>query len=124
MWLTDLLRKLSRGPNVGETFRHFIGCYLFGFEVEGQSRAEYITMPTNQPALVDDVRKYLQDFVQQHPNAAEVPLVQETLSDLPARIATHVAGDMHQPFLALPGIALFIRTGMRERRKANGKFIE
>lgn len=32
MWLTDLLRKLTKGPNVGETFRDYIGCYLYGIE--------------------------------------------------------------------------------------------
>lgn len=124
MWLFDQLRKLTRGPDVGETFRHFIGCYLFGFEAEGSDRPDYIALPSNLPWLESEVRQYLQEFVDAHPHAAEVPAVQAALADLPQRLAAHVAGDMQQPFLTLPGVRLFIRKGVRERRKENGKFAE
>jgi hypothetical protein len=124
MWLFDLLRKLSRGPNVGETFRHFIGCYLFGYEAEGDKQPTYIALPSNCEWLEREVRQYLQEFVDSHPTAAEVPAVQATLNDLTQRLDQHLAGKLSQPFLALPGVNLFIRTGMRERRKENGKFAE
>lgn len=124
MWLFDLFRKLSRGPNVGETFRNFIGCYLFGYEAEGAAQAEYIALPTNREWLEREVRQYLQEFLAAHPDAVEVPTVTAALSELPQRLSQHVMGNMSQPFLALPGVSLFIRTGMRERRKENGKFVE
>lgn len=124
MWPFDLLRKLSRGPDVGETFRHFIGCYLFGFEAEGEQQPTYIALPSSLEWLEREVRQYLQEFVDEHPHAREVPAIQATLADLPQRLATHVAGGMGQPFLALPGVNLFIRKGMRERRKENGKYAE
>ena len=124
MWPFDLLRKLSRGPDVGETFRHFIGCYLFGFEAEGEQQPTYIALPSNLEWLEREVRQYLQEFVDEHPHASEVPAIQATLADLPQRLAAHVAGGMGQPFLALPGVNLFIRKGMRERRKESGKYAE
>lgn len=124
MWPFDLLRKLSRGPDVGETFRHFIGCYLFGFEAEGAKQPEYIALPSNREWLEREVRQYLQEFVDDHPHAREVPAVQAALADLPQRISAHIDGDMGQPFLALPGVNLFIRKGMRERRKEKGQFVE
>ncbi|MEG3002873.1 MAG: hypothetical protein RR855_20225 [Comamonas sp.] len=124
MWPFDLLRKLSRGPDVGETFRHFIGCYLFGFEAEGEKQPTYIALPSNLEWLEREVRQYLQEFVDNHPQASEVPAIQAALADLPQRLAAHVAGDMGQPFLALPGVNLFVRKGMRERRKENGKYAE
>ena len=124
MWPFDLLRKLSRGPDVGETFRNFIGCYLFGFEAEGEKQPTYIALPSNREWLEREVRQYLQEFVDSHPSAAEVPAVQATLDALPQRLEQHLAGKLSLPFLALPGVSLFIRTGMRERRKENGKFTE
>lgn len=124
MWPFDLLRKLSRGPAVGETFRHFIGCYLFGYEAEGSKQPEYIAMPTSRDWLEREVRQYLEEFVQDHPHATEVPTVNAALAGLTARLDAHLAGDLGEPFLALPGVSLFIRTGMRERRKEKGKFAE
>lgn len=124
MWLFDLLRKLSRGPKVGETFRHFIGCYLFGFEADGEKQPTYIALPSNREWLEREVRQYLQEFVDAHPGAAEVPAVQATLDTLPQRLDAHLAGKLNQPFLGLPGVNIFVRTGMRERRKENGKFAE
>lgn len=124
MWPFDLLRKLSRGPDVGETFRHFIGCYLFGFEAEGEQQPTYIALPSNLEWLEREVRQYLQEFVDDHPQASEVPAIQATLADLHQRLATHVAGNMAQPFLQLPGVNLFVRKGMRERHKENGKYAE
>ena len=124
MWLSDLLRKMTRGPAVGETFRHFIGCYLFGYEAEGADRPEYIALPTSRDWLQREVQQYLQEFVQTHPHASEVPAVQAVLADLPQRLQQHLDGDMSQPFLALPAVSLFIRKGVRERRKEKGQYAE
>jgi len=124
MWPFDLLRKISRGPDVGETFRHFIGCYLFGFEAEGAKQPDYVALPTSREWLEREVRQYLQEFVQDHPQAAEVPTIEAALAELPQRLDAHLATAMTAPFLALPGVNLFIRKGMRERRKENGKFAE
>lgn len=124
MWLLDLLRKLTRGPAVGETFRHFIGCYLFGYEAEGADHAEYIALPSSREWLEREVKQYLEEFVQDHPQASEVPAVQAALAELPQRLQDHLDGDMSRPFLALPGVNLFIRKGVRERRKEKGQYAE
>lgn len=126
MWLSNLLRKLSKGPAVGETFRHHIGCYLFGTEQPGTQHCHYITMPTSLPALEHDVRTYLQGFVQEQGSnpCEEVQLVRSVLADLPARLRDHVNGNMQQPFLSMPGVHIFIRTGIRERARKNGEFLE
>lgn len=117
MWLANLLRKLTHGPDVGETFRHYIGCYLFG-TVEGpHAQPHYIAMPTSATALEAAVRNYLQEFVAAQSECArdEVQLVRSVLADLPQRLQQHLAGDMQQPFLSMPGVEVFVRKGMRER---------
>ncbi|MEG0787264.1 MAG: hypothetical protein RSH07_09175 [Comamonas sp.] len=126
MWLTDLLRKLTKGPNVGETFRDYIGCYLFGTEVAGAPKPEYIGAPATLEQLEVEVRRYLQDFIstQKGTVTPEVQTVQALLADLPQRLSTHVHGDMSQPFISFPSIDMFIRKGVRQRRKENGKFVE
>jgi hypothetical protein len=126
MWLTDLLRKLTKGPNVGETFRDYIGCYLFGTEVAGAPKPEYIGAPATLEQLEVEVRRYLQDFIstQKGTVTPEVQTVQDFLVDLPQRLFTHVHGDMSQPFISFPSIDMFIRKGVRQRRKENGKFVE
>ena len=126
MWLTDLLRKLTKGPNVGETFRDYIGCYLFGTEVAGAAKPEYIGAPATLEQLEVEVRRYLQDFIstQKGTVTPEVQTVQALLADLALRLNTHVQGDMSQPFISFPGIDMFIRKGVRQRRKENGKFVE
>ncbi len=126
MWLTDLLRKLTKGPNVGETFRDYIGCYLFGTEVAGAPKPEYIGAPATLEQLEVEVRRYLEDFIstQKGTVTPEVQTVQALLADLPQRLSTHVQGDMSQPFITFPSIDMFIRKGVRQRRKENGKFVE
>lgn len=125
MWLHDLLRKITKGPNVGETFRDYIGCYVYGTE-NGAARPEYVGAPATLAQLEVEVRRYLEDFVstQQVPDSAHVLTVQALLAELPERLAAHVASDMKQPFVTLSDVDLFIRTGVRERRKENGRFVE
>ena len=126
MWLTDLLRKLTRGPNVGETFRDYIGCYLYGTEVTGSGRPEYIGAPTSLAQLEVEVRRYLEDFLhtRQDHTAPQVHAVQTLLATLPQRLQAHTSTDMHPAFVTLDGVDLFIRKGVRQRRKENGKFVE
>ena len=125
MGLSDLLRKLTKGPNVGETFRDYIGCYLYG--TEGLTpKPEYLGAPATYAELEAGIRLYLQDYVNAQADAQlpKVQLVQALINDLPARLQAHVAGDMAQPFFELDGAILFVRKGVRQRRKENGKFVE
>lgn len=125
MWLTDLLRKLTKGPSVGETFRDYIGCYLYG--IEGTTaKPEYLGAPTTLSELEQGLRTYLQDYVhaQPDPESPKVQLVQALLDELPARLQAHVQGDLAQPLLELDGALLFVRKGVRQRRKENGRFVE
>lgn len=126
MWLTDLLRKLTKGPNVGETFRDYMGCYLYGTEVAGSNQPEYVGAPASLEQLEVEVRRYLEDFLstQTDTSAPAVHTVQAVLDDLPQRLKAHVGTDMTLPFVALSGVEMFIRTGVRQRRKEGGKFIE
>jgi len=125
MGLSDLLRKLTKGPNVGETFRDYIGCYLYG--TEGVTpKPEYLGAPATYAELEQGLRVYLQDFVNSQTDAQspKALLVQALLEELPARLQAHVTGDMSQPFFELDGAILFVRKGVRQRRKENGKFVE
>lgn len=125
MWLSDLLRKLTKGPNVGETFRDYIGCYLYG--TEGLTpKPEYLGAPATLTELEQGLRVYLQDFIASQADAQspKAQLVQALLQELPARLHAHVTGDMNQPFFELDGVILFVRKGVRQRRRDNGKFVE
>lgn len=126
MWLTDLLRKITKGPNVGETFRDYIGCYLYGTEVAGAPKPEYVGAPATLDTLEVEVRRYLEDFLstQQDTATPEALRVQAILADLPQRLRAHVSSDMRQPFIAFDNVDMFIRTGVRQRRRENGKFAE
>ncbi|WP_284337242.1 hypothetical protein [Comamonas sp. NoAH] len=126
MWLTDLLRKLTKGPNVGETFRDYIGCYLYGTEVVGSNQPEYLGAPATLEALETGMRTYLADFLStQHDTSSPAAhTVQAVLDTLPQRLQAHISTDMSLPFLTLDGVELFIRKGVRQRRKENGKFTE
>lgn len=125
MWLTDLLRKITKGPNVGETFRDYIGCYVYGTE-NGSARAEYVGAPATLEQLEVEVRRYLEDFLstQKVADSEHIATVKALLAQLPEKLAAHVASDMKQPFVTLSEVDLFIRTGVRERRKENGRFVE
>ena len=126
MWLKDLLRKLTKGPDVGETFRDYIGCYFYGTEVSGSDQPEYVGAPATLEQLEAGVRSYLEDFLStQHDRSTPaVHTVQVVLADLPQRLRAHVLSDMTLPFIALDGTEMFIRKGIRQRRKENGKFVE
>lgn len=126
MWLTDLLRKITKGPNVGETFRDYIGCYLYGTEVAGAPKPEYVGAPATLDSLEVEVRRYLEDFLntQQDTATPEALRVQAILADLPQRLRAHVSSDMRQPFIAFDNVDMFIRTGVRQRRRENGKLVE
>ena len=127
MWLTDLLRKLTQGPRVGETFRDYIGCYLYGSQAAGSHQPPaYIGAPASAAQLEADIRHYLQDFLstQQDHSTPAARTIAALLAELPARLQAHLHSDMTQPFVALDGTELFIRTGVRQRRKENGKFVE
>ena len=126
MWLTDFFRKLTQGPRVGETFRDYIGCYLYGTEISGSNRPEYIGAPATLQQLEAGVRTYLEDFLntQHDRSTVTAQTVQSTLDQLLPRLQAHISTDMNAPFLELDGVAFFIRTGVRQRRKENGKFVE
>lgn len=126
MWLSDLLRKITKGPKLGETFRDYIGCYLYGCEVSGSEKPEYVGAPTNLDQLEVEVRRYLQDFLdtQGESLTPEAQIVQALMPVLRERLSAHVATDMAQPFLQLSGVDFFIRQGVRQRRREKGRFVE
>lgn len=126
MGLTDFFRKLTKGPQVGETFRDYIGCYLYGSEVAGSNQPEYVGAPATMEQLEAGVRSYLEDFLatQQDRSTPSAQAVQAVLDALPQRLQAHVQTDMAAPLLELDGVQFFIRTGVRQRRQENGKFVE
>ncbi len=65
------------------------------------------------------MRSYLEDFLStQHDRSTPaVHTVQVVLADLPQRLRAHVQSDMTLPFIALDGTEMFIRKGIRQRRK-------
>lgn len=126
MWPFDFLKKLSRDPDVGQTRGDYIGCYLLGTETPGQHDASYHSLATTREQLHADARQFLEDFLQEHPAlpAPERAQVQSLLDHLPERLDAHLAGDTRQPLAVQGGSHLFLRTGMRARKKEQGRYLE
>ena len=124
MWLFNTLRKLVRGPQVGQTFRDYIGCYVLVEEVDGYT-PDYRAMPTNLQALQSDVQAYLHSLLQAPATLqADAAAIHSTLPQLANLLQAHTSSDMKQAFLTLSDRKVFVHTGVRERRKENGKFVE
>ncbi|QKV53649.1 hypothetical protein HUK68_12510 [Comamonas antarctica] len=126
MWPFDLLKKLSRDPDVGQTRGDYIGCYLLGTETPGQHDASYHSLATTRAALIDDARAFLQGFLDAHPGLpeSERAQLQSLLDHLEARIDAHLAGDTKKPLAVQGGTHLFLRPGMRARKKEQGRYLE
>lgn len=126
MWPFDLLKKLSRDPEVGQTRGDYIGCYLLGTETPGLHDASYHSLATTRAALVDDARSFLQGFLAEHPDLPDVERtqIQALLDNLEARIDAHLAGDTKKPLAVQGGTHLFLRPGMRARKKEQGRYLE
>lgn len=126
MWPFDFFKKLSRDPDVGQTRGDYIGCYLLGTETPGQSDTSYHSLATTREALLADARAFLQGFLQQHPDLPQVEreALQSLLDHLEERIDAHLAGDTHLPLAVQGGSHLFLRPGMRARKKEKGRYLE
>ena len=79
--------------------------------------------------MEQDARQYLQEFLEQHPqlNEAERLALQDLLEHWNARADAHLAQDGGKPGQALAvqgGSELFLRTGMRARKKEKGVYLE
>ncbi|MDR0201526.1 MAG: hypothetical protein LBJ40_05115 [Delftia acidovorans] len=126
MWPFSLLKKLSQDPPVGQTRGDYIGCYLLGTEAPGQAGVSYVSLATTREQLQADARTYLEGFVRDHPEAADADLsaIRSLLENLPQRLDAHLSGDTRVPLAEQGGTVLFLRTGMRARRKENGRYLE
>ncbi|MET1114955.1 MAG: hypothetical protein ABWY08_08360 [Comamonas sp.] len=126
MWPFDFFKKISRDPDVGQTRGDYIGCYLLGTETPGLQDTSYHSLATTRAALLEDARAFLTDFLQQHPDLpdSEHAALQSLLENLEARVQTHLAGDTRQPLAVQGGTHLFLRPGMRARKKEQGRYME
>lgn len=126
MWPFDFFKKISRDPDVGQTRGDYIGCYLLGTETPGLHDASYHSLATTRAALIDDARTFLQDFLQEHPGLpdSEREELQSLLDHLEARVDAHLAGDTRKPLAEQGGTHLFLRPGMRARKKEQGRYLE
>ena len=126
MWLSTLLRKMTKGPDVGETFRDYIGCYMYGCEVQSSKQTQYLGAPASRAALESELRAYLQELLQSPGNAASPHLgaAADLLQALPQRLDAHLASDMQTHLAQWDDLALFVRKGVRQRRKEQGRFVE
>jgi len=126
MWPFDFFKKISRDPDVGQTRGDYIGCYLLGTETPGLHDASYHSLATTRAALLEDARSFLTGFLQQHPGLpdSERAALQSLLDNLEARVEAHLAGDTSQPLAVQGGTHLFLRPGMRARKKEQGRYLE
>jgi len=127
MWPFSLLKKLSQDPAVGQTRGDYIGCYLLGTHTAGRDDdISYISLATTRAQLEQDARQYLQDFLCQHPQLADAErqALQDLLEHWSARADAHLAAASGKPLAVQGGSELFLRTGMRARKKEKGVYLE
>ena len=127
MWPFSLLKKLSQDPEVGQTRGDYIGCYLLGTHTSGRDDdISYISLATTREQLDKDAHEYLQKFLQEHPqlsNNSRNPL-QDLLDHWVIRADAHLAAATGKPLAVQDGSELFLRTGMRARKKEKGVYLE
>jgi hypothetical protein len=127
MWPFSLLKKLSQDPAVGQTRGDYIGCYLLGTHTAGRDDdISYISLATTRAQLEQDARQYLQDFLCQHPQLADAErqALQDLLEHWSAHADAHLAAASGKPLAVQGGSELFLRTGMRARKKEKGVYLE
>ena len=127
MWPFSLLKKITKDPEVGQTQGDYIGCYLMGTNaLQGEDDISYISLATSRDQLELEAREYLQGFLDEHPQlpATDRDSLQQLLARLAERIDTHLATASASPPLIQGGRALFLRTGMRARKKDKGVYLE
>lgn len=127
MWPFSLLKKLSQDPAVGQHRGDYIGCYLLGTHTTGrEDDISYISLATTREQLEQDARQYLQEFLQQHPQLshAERLALQDLLENWNAHADAHLAAASGKPLAVQGSSDLFLRTGMRARKKEKGIYLE
>ena len=108
----------------------YIGCYLLGTHTSGRDDdISYISLATTREQLELDARQYLQEFLEQHPQLTEAErhALQDLREHWNARADAHLAqdgGKPGQPLAVQGGSELFLRTGMRARKKEKGVYLE
>ena len=127
MWPFSLLKKLSQDPPAGQPRGNYIGCYLLGTHTTGRDdNVSYISLATTREQLGIDARQYLQEFLQQHPQLkdSERVALQDLLEHWEERADAHLAASTGKPMAVQGGSDLFLRTGMRARKKEKGIYLE
>ena len=126
MWPFSLLKKLSQDPEAGQTRGDYIGCYLLGTQTTGQDDISYISLATTREQLKLDASEYLQTFLNEHPQLSEADrqALQDLLSHWEERADAHLAAASGKPLAEQGGSVLFLRTGMRARKKEKGAYLE
>ena len=127
MWPFSLLKKLSQDPAVGQTRGDYMGCYLLGTHTTGRDdNVSYISLATTREQLGIDARQYLQEFLQQHPQLkdSERVALQDLLEHWEERADAHLTAATGKPLAVQGGSDLFLRTGMRARKKEKGIYLE
>ena len=127
MWPFSLLKKLSQDPLAGQTRGDYIGCYLLGTHTTGRDdNVSYISLATTREQLGIDARQYLQEFLQQHPQLkdSERVALQDLLEHWEERADAHLTAATGKPLAVQGGSDLFLRTGMRARKKEKGIYLE
>lgn len=127
MWPFSLFKKLSQDPAVGQTRGDYIGCYLLGTQpTGGLDQASYISLAISREQLEQETREFLQGFLQDNPGIPEQERknVQNLLEHLSQRLEQHLSSATREPLLVQGEQELFLRTGMRARKKENGNYLE
>ena len=127
MWPFSLFKKLSQDPAVGQPRGDYIGCYLLGTHTTGRDdNVSYISLATTREQLGIDAHQYLQEFLQQHPQLkdSERVALQDLLEHWEERADAHLTAATGKPLAVQGGSDLFLRTGMRARKKEKGIYLE
>lgn len=137
-----LLRALEDGETepkcehleIGEVDGDYIGCYLMGVE-NSEGQPSYHSLATSKQELLEDFRKLLTPMVEwkeqlvDHSPAGirherDLNVIKNALTNLESFVDMYLTMGSNEPFLAMPGLHIFLRVGARKRAKVQGKYIE
>jgi hypothetical protein len=136
MSIFNIFKRRTTPLEIGETSGDRIGCYLFGIDTPDGSNTSHHSLAISRPELLKDCQEFFgalatrkKELVDQGSptaslHAQDLRIILNTINNLPMFIDRHLKQGGGRPFLELPGMCIFLRTGERPRQKVRGKYIE
>lgn len=127
--------EFNQNLAVGDVDGDAIGCFLFGVEATPITPISYHSLAASPAQLLEDCtdffakllhgkRQLVESSVSSGRHRQDLRVIEGVVENLPSYIAMYLTSDRSTPFLEFGGLTIFLRTGVRERQKVQGRYIE